>query len=128
MGIWAGAVREARDQGHAGPEEQQWLSGPGTGAAAAMTGDVYMGGISILANDARKCRQLGADVARVIIIVLTTCHHHHSKHTDIPVHTSNILSVSSKAQDQGTKRQIGRTKLAVRVNVPTQVQPLCLFG
>ena len=55
MGIWAGAVREARDQGHAGPDargagasvaerpempggqEQQWLSGPGAGAAAAGT-------------------------------------------------------------------------------------------
>ena len=41
MGIWAGAVREARDQGHAGSDargqEQQWLSGPGAGAAAAGT-------------------------------------------------------------------------------------------
>ena len=41
MGIWAGAVREARDQGHVGPDargqEQQWLSGPGAGAAAAGT-------------------------------------------------------------------------------------------
>ena len=41
MGIWAGAVREARDQGHAGPDargqEQQWLSGPVAGAAAAVT-------------------------------------------------------------------------------------------
>ena len=35
-GDLAGAAREAWDQGHAGPEEQQWLSGPGTGAAAAM--------------------------------------------------------------------------------------------
>ena len=41
MGVLAGAVREARDQGHAGPDargqEQQWLSGPGAGAAAAGT-------------------------------------------------------------------------------------------
>ena len=102
-GDLAGAAREARDQGHAGPEEQQWLSGPGTGAAAAMTGDVYMGGISILANDARKCRQLGADVARVIIIVLTTCHHHHSKHTDIPVHTSNIYRYPARRRIKGPR-------------------------
>ena len=40
-GDLAGAVREARDQGNAGPDargtEQQWLSGPGAGAAAAVT-------------------------------------------------------------------------------------------
>jgi len=114
MGIWAGAVREARDQGHAGPEEQQWLSGPGTGAAAAMTGDVYMGGISILANDARKCRQLGADVARVIIIVLTTRHHHHSKHTHTPVHTSNIYRYPARRRIKGPRgRYSGLSSLIV---------------
>ena len=48
----AGAVREARDQGNAGPDargtEQQWLSGPGVGAAAAVTTRVARHTLSIL--------------------------------------------------------------------------------
>ena len=66
-GNWdsAGAIRELRDQRHAFPEtrgqDQQWLSGPGAGAIAAVTtrwrvaGDIYM---SILrANDAHDMRR-----------------------------------------------------------------------
>ena len=51
-GDLAGAVREARDQGNAGPDargtEQQWLSGLGAGAAAAVTTRVARHTLSIL--------------------------------------------------------------------------------
>ena len=50
-GDLAGAVREAQDQGNAGPDargtEQQWLSGPGAGAAAAVTTRVARHTLSI---------------------------------------------------------------------------------
>ena len=43
-GDLAGAAREAREQGHAGPEEQQRLSSPVAGAAAAVPDDTGTGG------------------------------------------------------------------------------------
>ena len=51
-GDLAGAVREARDQGNAGPDargtQQQWLRGPGAGAAAVVTTRVGAITLSIL--------------------------------------------------------------------------------